>query len=272
MKYSKKDIDIILERRSLAQASLSKITLKIGKTSFVSQDARRFAFYGYLRRLKTMFACIKNIFSIHPLRDDHIFEESESENLQINIQALVFNASGAFDNLAWMFVHEKGLRIRVKGDKLEKTCNDISVKDISLIKPFVRKYYSKKFSDYMDFSESKESLSISSKISNILYFRHPLAHRIPFYVPKSIKNKDRESYLLECSEFVSGINQISLNNSAKNLDNFRKYEGASLFIVQEDGNDLVYPYFHIMVLDIFYLCVDIGINMIEEIESMDKNK
>jgi hypothetical protein len=71
--------------------------------------AREFASQGFPRRLKIMVRCISNVFSILPPESDDIPTMDQISDATINIQAFVFNVFGCLDNLAWIWIQEKGV-------------------------------------------------------------------------------------------------------------------------------------------------------------------
>lgn len=64
----------------------------------------------HMRRLGTLKRCIENVFTPIPPKTEHIPDRDVLRDAQINLQAFVANVYGAIDNLAWLWVYERGLR------------------------------------------------------------------------------------------------------------------------------------------------------------------
>jgi hypothetical protein len=96
-------------------------------------------------------------------------ERDEVVDATIAIQSFIFNTFGCLDNLAWIWVYEKG----VKNDD----GSDLNFKRIGLGKSYkeVRRSFSKQFLSYL---ESRQAW-----FDHIVNFRDSLAHRIPLYIP-----------------------------------------------------------------------------------------
>jgi hypothetical protein len=58
--------------------------------------------------LKTMARCIQNVFALIQPERQELPTVDELSDATINIQSFVFNSYGAIDNLAWIWVSEKG--------------------------------------------------------------------------------------------------------------------------------------------------------------------
>lgn len=76
---------------------------------FRSEQAREYAHQGFMRRIRTLQRCIENVFRIIPPERVDRPTKSELDDAQINLQAFYANTYGAADNLAWIFVFERGM-------------------------------------------------------------------------------------------------------------------------------------------------------------------
>src|SRR5690348_11056008 len=81
--------------------------------------AKEYATQGYPRRLGIMVQCINNVFTTLPPERAETPEKQEIFDATINIQAFLVNAFGCIDNLARVWIHEKGLKT-AKGKPLPK--------------------------------------------------------------------------------------------------------------------------------------------------------
>ena len=81
------------------------------------ERAREYVGHGIFRRLKTIRSCIENIFTIFPAGRTELLSEKERSNVQINLHAFFINIHGVPDNIAWAYVIEKSLEMKIKGGR-----------------------------------------------------------------------------------------------------------------------------------------------------------
>jgi hypothetical protein len=84
---------------------------------YVSDKAKEYATQGYPRRLKILTRCIEQVFDLLPPESADIPSTEAITDATINVQAFVFNVFGALDNLAWIWVYERGV-LASNGDPL----------------------------------------------------------------------------------------------------------------------------------------------------------
>ena len=87
---------------------------------YASDPAREHAHHGFSRRVSMLSHCIRRVFRDLPPDLDGLPDESVVIDATINIQAFVFNAFGALDNLAWIWVSERVIK-RADGRELDRT-------------------------------------------------------------------------------------------------------------------------------------------------------
>jgi len=144
--------------------------------TYGEKQAKEFALHGFARRLKTMKRCIDNIYRICPPDIDRKPFSEELSDLVINLQAFVLNIYGSLDNLAWVWVKEKGI--------LNKKGNSLSNTQIGFAKKYkvIRNSFSSEFQTYLG--------TLDQWFEYVEDFRHSLAHRIPLYVPPYVLNDE----------------------------------------------------------------------------------
>jgi hypothetical protein len=143
--------------------------------------AREFASQGFPRRLKTMARCIKNVFALIPPERRELPTADELSDATINIQGFVFNAYGAVDNLAWIWLSEKGQK-RHDGTSIPDKHVGLGPDNTS-----VRQTFSADFQTYLG--------SLDEWLKFLANLRHALAHRIPLYIPPYvIQDADAGAY------------------------------------------------------------------------------
>jgi len=133
-----------------------------------NEAAYEYIRHGFVRRLGTLKRCIENLYSIYPPERSDKPSRHECIDLAINLQSFVFNVFGCIDNLAWIWVKEKGLH-----DKKERPLQGQQVGlGVGCIK--VRQSFSAEFNQYLT--------SRDNWFAYLENYRHALAHRIPLYV------------------------------------------------------------------------------------------
>ena len=149
------------------------------KRSYNDARVREHAHHGFLRRLKTLVRCIDKIFEILPPYRIELPTGEELSDATINIQAFVINVFGSVDNLAWIWVLEKGIE-RNDGSPIPDSWVGLREKN-----KLVRGSFSPEFQEYLK--------GLSGWFDYLENFRHALAHRIPLYVPPYVITKDKEA-------------------------------------------------------------------------------
>lgn len=136
---------------------------------FNTPGAREHAYHGFARRLGSMLRCIENVYDILPPDRVAIPTGDETGDATINIQAFVMNAFGCCENLAWLWVIERGIR-RPNGAELPQGWVGLGP-DYGT----VRGSFSQAFRDYLD--------TRRVWFEHLKDFRDALAHRIPLHIP-----------------------------------------------------------------------------------------
>lgn len=77
---------------------------------YASDLAKEYAHHGVIRRLTTLARCIEQIFTLLPPELDEVPHQLVRTDATIFVQAFVFNAYGALDNLAFVWVNERDIR------------------------------------------------------------------------------------------------------------------------------------------------------------------
>lgn len=145
--------------------------------NFNNARAKEHATQGFPRRLKILSRCIERIFEILPPDRTELPTTEQLTDAVINIQAFIFHVFGSMDNLAWIWVCEKGLK-RPDGSPLPDQW-------IGLKKAMVRNSFSQEFQQYLE--------TLREWFEHLENFRHALAHRIPPYIPPYTVHPDNEA-------------------------------------------------------------------------------
>lgn len=126
------------------------------------ERAREHITHGAARRLMIITRCVKNIFTIFPVRRTNLLSDDERNDLEINLHAFIINVHGLPDNLAWAFVLERKL--------------PMDPRDIGLFQKKTKEHIPHEIRGYLDeISDWHQAYAKN--------YRDALAHRIPPYVP-----------------------------------------------------------------------------------------
>lgn len=176
MYFSEENIKQLEEAYAEIEEKYQSLLLAFVTRSYKQKEAAEFALHGFVRRIKTMKRCIDNIYRICPPNIDHKPSSEELSDLAINLQAFVLNVYGSLDNLAWVWVKEKGL--------LNKKGNPLANGEIGFAEKYsaVRDTFSPEFQSYLK--------TLDKWFGYVENFRHALAHRIPLYVPPYVSNEE----------------------------------------------------------------------------------
>lgn len=178
MYFSEENIKQLEVSYAEVEGTYQSLLLKFGTRSYEQKEAAEFAVHGFTRRVTTMKRCIDNIYRICPPNIDRKLSTEELSDLAINLQAFVLNVYGSLDNLAWVWVKEKGI--------LNKKKNPLTNGQIGFAEKYtyVRDSFPDSIREYLNTEQYKKWFSY------IADFRHSLAHRIPLYVPPSVLNNE----------------------------------------------------------------------------------
>jgi hypothetical protein len=143
---------------------------------FKTDAAREHADHGLSRRLGTLARCIERTFELLPPELADIPERPVTLDAAISIQAFVMSAFGCCENIAWIWVHERDVRLP-NGQPLPATRVGLGASF-----PLVRAALTPQFRDYLD--------GRADWFAHLKDFRDALAHRIPLYIPPYTVNPD----------------------------------------------------------------------------------
>ena len=199
--YSKAHLAGMREKFQTVGPKTDNLMLRFGTHRFLVEKGREYANHGLLRRIQTFRRCIENVFRIVPPGAVKVPSRVRLHDAQINIQAAVVNTYGCVDNLAWVWVYERGLKVGPRQVGFRK--HNMRVRQ-SLSK------------DFRSFLEERDEW-----FDYIADYRHALGHRIPLYIPPgSVLKKDHEMFY----ELQRQMNDA--------LNNFRPYEYERLLVEQ----------------------------------------
>jgi hypothetical protein len=122
---------------------LNHLVEKYFLLNLTTSRAKEFATEGFPRRLKIMVRCIDNVFGTLPPDRVALPSRDELSDATINIQSFLFNVFGSIDNLAWIWMCERGQK-RADGTPIPDTHVGLGPNNSS-----VRATLSRDFQEYL---------------------------------------------------------------------------------------------------------------------------
>jgi hypothetical protein len=159
-------------------ATADRLMLGYVAFPFTSNKAREYAREGFARRVQTLRRCLEATFDAVPPDTVTVPEKSRRHIAETNVQTFIANVYGSVDNLAWVWVHERGL------------APDMDNRQVGLRKNHtqVRHTLSAEFRSYLERLDG-------GWFAYITEYRDALAHRIPVYIPPGgVRPRDLEAY------------------------------------------------------------------------------
>jgi hypothetical protein len=254
--YSKKQLNDL--RRNFSDCMRASDSLHIKGCNFLSSlrndRAHEFMVHGFLRRSATLKRCIENIYRLNPPERVEKLLSHDREDLQINLQAFVFNVFGALDNLALVTVHELGIKILPGRIGFLKEKVDENLANV----------LSKEFRNYIT------SLELSEWKNYMRDFRHALGHRIPLYVPPSGLNKrDLKRYHKIEDQLAKALANFDVK-SHQRLVNKQSSLGRNFPVVTHSFSERSEQvFFHSQVLTDFNTVIAIAIKFMDEFDAFN---
>ncbi len=257
--FSAADIAALEQGRNEVQRQFAELRELYFLRTYQTERAREYASHGFCRRLDTLVHAINFVFELLPPGRVDIPDNDDVVAATICIQSFVFNALGCLDNLAWIWVHEKGL----KGEDGKELKNDWV--GLGPRYRYVRKSFSSEFRAYL--KKRKEWFG------HLTGFRDSLAHRIPLYIPPYIVGSESMDQYerLESDSFEAlkrGDHQEydRLRSEQKKLGHFRPWMTHSQF---EKAPTAV---FHWQLLQDYVTIDEFGREMLEELDRLEKSR
>lgn len=177
--YDAETIQDLVRESGETEGKYQRLMLKYLTRQYQTTKGQEFAQHGFCRRLKLMVHCLESVYRALPPETTAVPLDEQVLECTVNLQSFLINVFGALDNLAWILVSEKKIT-RPDGRPL-------SAQSVGLRRAEVLGSLS---------VELQNELSSYGKWFDYLEgFRHPLAHRIPLYVPPyAIAPKDEAAY------------------------------------------------------------------------------
>jgi hypothetical protein len=225
-----------------------RLLLKYVGHNFSRAKAREYAHHGFARRIQTLARCIENVFRLVPPNTAKVPTKEILRDVEINIQSAIGNAYGCTDNLAWVWVHERGITAERNDVGLRKRHKR------------VRDTLSPEFSSYL--------ASLDSWFAYLVEYRDAFAHRIPLYVSPggALKPNHERAQDLE-NQKVAALNSLDPYEYER-----LNAEQEKLFVFQpvmcHSYTEMGAPYaFHPQLIADFLTVEELGEKMLAELTS-----
>lgn len=217
-----------------------------------NEVGREYAVNGFCRRLGTLVRCIDRVFEVLPPNRGDIPERDEVVDATINLQAFVANVYGCCDNLAWVWVYEKGVTDAL-GKQLAPTLVGLGEKYKEVWKSFSP--------DFVTYLNSRQTW-----FAYVKDFRDALAHRIPLYIPPYclVPKNEGEHRRLEVA-MSDALRAGDLTRHEQLTADQERLGTFQPIIVHSLNQPSACMRFHPQMLADFHTIEEIGYNFLEEL-------
>lgn len=251
--FSDEALQVLADGLMSARERSNKLVEHYAYRQYRNNLAKEHAQYGFGRRILTIAGCMRRVFAEIPPDQEYLPTDESVDSATVNIQAFIFNAFGAIDNLAHVWVHESGLKAP---DKKALTPTQIGFGKKNTL---VRTSLSAAMQAHLS--------SFDTWFEHLADFRHALGHRIPLYiVPYCVPDDNNAAYaeIDACKWTCTGdsAEYQRLKTEQLKLVVFRP-------IMKHSFADQKPPVvFHFQLLQDFATIEDIALKLIEELDRL----
>jgi hypothetical protein len=200
MNYSDEAVASMVQELAFLRTKYDELMRVFAYRNYVSERGRELGTQGFMRRVKIMMHCVDQLFECLPLdRPRAIVPDDEAiVGAEIAAHAFLINVYGAIDNLAWVWVCEKSVRDQ-KGQAVKQGhvgfWQGNTIVRASL--PVELQAYLAERDKWLDY---------------VADWRHPLAHRVPPYIPPYCVDPSNEDAYQKLDREM--LMQLSVRNVA----------------------------------------------------------
>ncbi len=246
--YSKRDLEKIRERRHEIQGRTDDLLMQFVGFKFSNAKATEYARHGFSRRMQTLNRCIQNLFRVVPAGTVRVPRKDRLQDATINLQAFYANAYGCVDNLAWIWVHERGLEKKLRRNEVGLQKQNAKVRE--------------SFSpELQNFLQTRDGW-----LNYLAEFRHALGHRIPPYIPPgSVRPKDVDVYndlQRRMNEAVTRFDSIGYDDLLEEQMRLYVFQPLTTHSLNEATGTIR---FHLQILVDFLTVEELAIKMLREL-------
>ena len=219
---------------------------------FENETARAFATEGFVRRLQLMEDCVARAMELFPPRIRRVPDRFAVREAAIHLQAFVVNVRGCTDNLAHVWVHEKGLTVG-DGSALAGARVGFGPGNDEVLESL-----SAEFAGYLG--------ELRPWFEYLERFRGALEHHVPLYVPVSAVSDETLKAFAQLGE---RIGTPELDGHTEEADRLTRERGAlvSFFPIVEHalGENARKWAFHFQMMTDFETVADIAERLLREL-------
>jgi hypothetical protein len=246
--FTKEHLTKILEKFNTVESRTDNLLLAVMGHKFKNEQAREYAHQGFCRRVGTLRRCIQNVFEIIPPDTTQVPSATKLYDAAINLQSFVANVYGCTDNLAWVWVYERGL------------AKSIDRRQVGLRKsqPKVRSSFHPEFQKYLE--------GMDPWFEYVTEYRDSLGHRIPLYIPPGgVRPSDRAAYEelnFRMTTVLGGLNVGAYERLQKQQSKLMVFQPLMMHSFNEATSPCT---FHVQILADFATVEEMGQKMLVEL-------
>lgn len=239
----------IMERFDEIEPKYNRLLFTFAHRQYANDRAAEYATHGYSRRLGTLKRCIENVFRLIAPDAREVPERDVLQDAQINIQAFYANVYGSIDNLAWLWVFDRGLEAKIPRMRV-----GFRAKNVEL-----RATLSDTFRGYLE--------SLDPWLEYLIEYRDALAHRIPLYIPPgNVPRQEADTY----RDLERRMNEaLYVRGDGFEYERLKAQQERLLvfqpFIVHSVNETTGMPIFHAQMLTDFITIEEVGYKMLDEL-------
>jgi hypothetical protein len=214
----------------------------------VPSARRHYAQHGFGRRLQTLRRSLGNVFKVVPPGTLKVPVKNRLYDAQINIQAFVANAYGSADNLAWIWIFERGLEKEISRKQVGLRKHHTEVR--SRLGPELRQYL-----EHLD-----------PWFEYLVEYRDALAHRIPLYIPPgAVLTKNIDAYNALMVGMNAAINRFDSSEYERLSEEQSKLFVFQPLITHSITETTAHYAFHAQLIADFLTIEELGLKMLDEL-------
>ena len=229
------------------ESKADRLVLGYTLFSFSKAQAQEYAHHGFMRRVRTLQRCIQNVFGVIPPERVVRPEKTELDDAQINLQAFYANIYGAVDNLAWIWVFERGPK-------------NIDRRKVGLRKRHaeIRSSLSAAFQKYLE--------GLDEWFEYVVEFRDALAHRIPLYIPLRVQPENVDAYNALSRRMSDALGRFDHEEYQRLYAEQDKLLVFQPLITHSVSESTAHIFFHGQLIADFNTVEELGRKMLEELK------
>jgi hypothetical protein len=250
--FKRKQLTEIRDKLETIERRYNHLLLKYSHWQFENEHAREFAQHGFMRRVGTLRRCIENVFRLVPPGAVKVPSRPKLHDIQINIQAFIANVYGATDNLAWIWVHERGLASEIPRKHVGFRANNTRV----------RASLPREFQDYLK--------TLDPWMKYVIEYRDALAHRIPLYVPPGcVPKREVAAYNDLAGRMTEALyvkqNGLEYERLATEQEQLLVFQPMITHSIHETTGHYV---FHVQLIADFLTIEEMGLRILTELKGL----